>query len=50
MSIAFPGQRSDRPTRRVREEVADGLAVIFFSAAASSTLAVALVLVLNLAD
>jgi len=34
----------------VREEVRDGLAVIVFSAAASSALAVALMLVVNLAN
>ena len=39
-----------QPTRRVREEVKDGLAVIAFSATASSTLAVALMLFVHLVD
>jgi len=42
MKVRLAGELSDRPTRRVREEVKDGLAVIAFSAAAS--LAVAIVL------
>ena len=49
MSVTFSGQLSGRPTRRVREEVKDGLAVIAFSATASSVLAVALMLLVNLA-
>lgn len=36
------GLVSPRPTRRVRHEVRDGMAVIAFSAAASSALALAL--------
>jgi hypothetical protein len=38
-----------RPQRRVREEVRDGLAVVAFSAVASSAMAVALVLLTTLA-
>jgi hypothetical protein len=50
MSVTFSGQLSDQPTRRVREEVKDSLAVIAFSAAASSALALALLLFVHLAD
>ena len=50
MSVTFSGQLSGQPTRRVREEFKDGLAVIAFSAAASTTLALALMLLLHLAD
>ncbi len=50
MSVTLPRQASRQPERRVREEVRDGLAVIVFSAAASSALAVALMLVVNLAN
>ncbi len=50
MSVTFSGQLSGQPTRRVREEVKDGLAVIAFSAAASSALAFALLLFVHLAD
>ena len=49
MSVTFSGQLSGQPTRRVRQEVRDGVAVIAFSALASSTLAVALVLLVALA-
>jgi hypothetical protein len=50
MSATFSGQLSGRPVRRVREEVRDGLAVIAFSAAASLTLAVVLMLLAQLAE
>jgi hypothetical protein len=36
MSITFSGQLSGQPARRVRHEVRDGVAVIAFSAVASS--------------
>ncbi len=49
MSVTLPRQVSGQPEKRVREEVRDGLAVIVFSAAASSALAVALMLVMSLA-
>ncbi|MDQ3615893.1 MAG: hypothetical protein M3393_04595 [Actinomycetota bacterium] len=39
---------SGHPMRRVREEVKDGLAVVAFSAVASSALAVALMLAVSL--
>lgn len=44
------GTVDDRPQRRVREEVKDGLAVIAFTAAASSALAVVLVVLTALAN
>ena len=55
MSVAFPGI-SDRlqepgqpaPVRRVREEVRDGVAVIAFSAAASTGFALTLMLIVTL--
>jgi len=50
MSVTFSGQLSGQPTRRVREEVKDGLAVIAFSALSSSGLAVVLMLLVHLAD
>jgi hypothetical protein len=50
MSVTFSGQLSGQPTRRVREEVKDGLAVIAFSATASSALAVALMIFVHLAN
>lgn len=50
MSVTFSGQLSGQPTRRVRQEVKDGLAVMAFSAAASSALAVALMLLVHLVD
>lgn len=50
MSVTFSGQMSGQPTRRVREEVRDGLTVIAFSAAASSVLAAALLLLVHLVD
>jgi hypothetical protein len=46
MSLTFSGQLSGQPARRVRHEVKDGMAVIAFSAMASSGLAVALTLFL----
>ena len=49
MSVTFSGQLSGQPTRRVRHEVRDGVAVIAFSAAASTALAVALMLLVTLA-
>jgi hypothetical protein len=45
MSVTFSGQ----PAPRVRHQVRDGFAVIAFSAAASSGLAVALMLLAHLA-
>ena len=50
MSVTFSGQLSGQPARRVREEVKDGLAVIAFSATASSALAVALMLLVHLVE
>ena len=50
MSVTFSGQLSGQPTRRVRHEVRDGLAVIAFSAVASSALALALMLLVHLGD
>jgi len=38
-----------RPVRRVRQEVRDGIAVVAFSAAASTVLAVALLLLVRAA-
>ena len=49
MSVTFSGQLSGQPTRRVRHEVRDGVAVIAFSALASSALAVAVMLLVALA-
>ncbi len=50
MSVTFSGQLSGQASvRRVRQEVRDGLAVIAFSAAASSVLAVALTVLVRLA-
>jgi len=48
MSLTFSGQLSGQPVRRVRHEVRDGMAVIAFSAVASSGLAAALMLFLSL--
>ena len=48
MSLTFSGQLSGQPARRVRHEVRDGMAVVAFSAAASSGLAAALMLFLSL--
>jgi hypothetical protein len=54
MSVTVSGRLSDqlsgRPVRRVREEVKDGLAVIAFSATASTALALTLLLLARLAD
>jgi hypothetical protein len=50
MSVTFSGQMSGQPPRRVRHEVRDGLAVIAFSAVVSSALAVALTLLVHLAE
>jgi hypothetical protein len=50
MSLTFSGQLSDQQARRVRHEVRDGLAVMAFSAAACSALAVALMLLVSLVD
>jgi hypothetical protein len=49
MSITFSGQLSGQPARRVRHEVRDGVAVIVFSAASSTGLALALLLIVRLA-
>jgi hypothetical protein len=49
MSVTLPGQLSGTPTRRVRHEVRDGVAVIAFSAVSSAALAVALMLLDRLA-
>jgi len=49
MSVTFSGQMSDHPARRVRHDVKDGVAVIAFSAAASSALALALMLLVHVA-
>ena len=48
MSVTFSGPLPGRRTRRVREEVRDGVAVIAFSALSSSALAVALMFVVHL--
>lgn len=50
MTVTFSGQMSGKHARRVREEVRDGLAVMAFSAVASSALAVALMILARLAD
>jgi hypothetical protein len=50
MSLTYSGHVSARPVRRVRHEVRDGMAVIAFSAIASSALAAALVLFLSLVE
>jgi hypothetical protein len=49
MSVTFSGKLSGQPARRVRQEVKDGVAVIVFSAVASSALAGALLLLVRLA-
>ena len=49
MSITFSGRLSGQPARRVRHEVRDGVAVIAFSAASSTGLALALLLIVRLA-
>lgn len=50
VSNLFSRQSSGQPQKRVREEVRDGLAVMAFSAAASSALAVALMLVVHFSN
>ncbi len=49
MTVTFSGQLSGQPRKRVRHEVRDGLAVVAFSATASTALAVALMLLAHLA-
>jgi hypothetical protein len=49
IGVSTDGLDRGRPPRRVREEVRDGLAVVAFSAVASSAMAVALVLLTTLA-
>ena len=49
MSITFSGRLSGQPVRRVRHEVRDGVAVIAFSAAASTGLGLVFLLLLRLA-
>jgi hypothetical protein len=48
MSLTLSGQISAPPDRRVRDEVRDGMAVIAFSALASSLLAAGFMLFLTL--
>ncbi|HWM00091.1 MAG TPA: hypothetical protein VNP20_22320 [Nocardioidaceae bacterium] len=48
--LVADGHVCARPRRRVREEVKDGLAVVAFSAVASSVLAAALLLLTALAS
>jgi len=48
--LVADGHVCARPRRRVREEVRDGLAVVAFSAVASSVLAAALLLFTALAS
>jgi hypothetical protein len=48
MSLTFSGQLPGQPARRVRHEVRDGMAVIAFSAVASTGLAAGLMLFLSL--
>jgi hypothetical protein len=48
--LVADGHERGRPRRRVREEVFDGLAVVAFSAVASSALAAALLLLTALAS
>ena len=50
MSFTYSGQLSRQPARRVRHEVRDGMAVIAFSAAASSALAAVLAVFLTVVD
>ena len=49
MSVSMSGRLPGTPARRVRHQVKDGVAVIAFSAASSSALAVALLLLVRLA-
>lgn len=48
MSLTYSGRVSGQPVRRVRHEVRDGVAVIAFSAVASTALAAALMAFLSL--
>jgi hypothetical protein len=48
MSLTLSGQVTAPPVRRVREQVREGIAVIAFSAVASSALAAVLMLFLGL--
>ena len=50
MSLTISGHVSGQPAKRVRHEVRDGIAVMAFSAAASSGLAAVLLLFLALVD
>lgn len=50
MSVTYSGEVPGKPIKRVRDEVKDGLAVIAFSALASTALAVALLLAVHLSD
>lgn len=47
MSLTLSGRVSAQPVRRVRDEVKDGMAVIAFSAVASSGLAAAFMIFLS---
>jgi hypothetical protein len=49
MNITVPRPVTGKPLRRVRQDVKDGVAVIAFSAVASSTLAFGLLLLVRLA-
>ena len=49
MSVTLPESSTSHPARRVRHHVRDGVAVIAFSAAASTALALALLLLVSLA-
>ena len=49
IAVDDPGEVRERPPRRVRHEVRDGVAVIVFSAVASTGVAVALLLLATLA-
>jgi hypothetical protein len=50
LSAAATGGYGDRPVRRVRHEVRDGVAVVLFSAAASTGVAVLLTLLARLGN
>jgi len=49
MSVTVPEPSTSTPVRRVRHQVRDGVAVIAFSAAASTGVALALLLLITLA-
>jgi hypothetical protein len=49
MSVTFSGQEPGQTPRRVRHDVRDGLAVIAFSAVASTGLALAFLVLVRLA-